>query len=508
MLRVATLVALFVPFPCAWAFQAPASGGLAEARAALSAARFTQAADLFAAVIAQEPANAEAYYGVVRALLGARRPQEAYTYAEQGLQRAPQNAETEDAAGIALVRKGELVKAEAHFRAALKLRGNDPAALQGMASIFSVISKNKTARALTLQAYAQAPNDPSLMQAHAYTLKGADRIQALERVLALLDPASEEARNLHARIAVEKAAAGRELGRLITPYESTRVKMFWIMDGLNKRRGVHLRVQFNQRQTLRLLLDTGASGISIAPKAAEKAGLQALGGEGRDAKGIGDDKAGTAFEYLAAEVRIGDVAFADYPIAVFKGAQSADFDGLIGADVFRQFVIGVDFSGLELTLDARPGLLSDQNEPADAADTVPKGFFRVLRFGNHMALPASANGEPPVIFLIDSGATNNLIDVAIARKASKIYKDDRTTVRGVQGKVTEVNRANDISLAFAGFRQSNPDLIAIDLTKMSDDMGVGFAGILGMPVLSQMKLTIDYREGVIRMEPQPQPLPR
>ena len=74
--------------------------------------------------------------------------------------------------------------------------------------------------------------------------------------------------------------------------------------------------------------------------------------------------------------------------------------------------------------------------------------------------------------------------------------------------MTQVNRANDISLAFAGFRQSNPDLIAIDLTKMSDDMGVGFAGILGMPVLSQMKLTIDYREGVIRMEPQQQPLPR
>jgi hypothetical protein len=163
---------------------------------------------------------------------------------------------------------------------------------------------------------------------------------------------------------------------------------------------------------------------------------------------------------------------------------------------------------LELSLDARPGALKDQDEPADAADTVSKGFFRVLRFGNHLALPTSANGEAPVIFLIDSGSTNNLIDVAVARKSSKIYKDDRTTVKGVQGKVTEVNRANDISLAFAGFRQSNPDLIAIDLTKVSDGMGVAFAGILGMPVLSQMKLTIDYREGAVRMEARPQPLLR
>ena len=285
MMRAATLAALVVSFTSAWAFQTPASDELADAHAALTAARFTQAADLFSAAIAQDPANADAYYGVVRALLAARRPAEAYTYAEQGLQLTPKSAATEDAAGIALVRKGELVKAEAHFRAALKLRANDPAALQGMASIFSIISKNKTARALMLQAYAQAPDEPALMRAHANTLKGSDRIGALEEVLALLDPKSEEARNLHARIAVEKAVAGRELRRLITPYESTRVKMFWIMDGLNKRRGVHLRVQFNQRQTLRLLLDTGSSGISIAPKAAEKAGLLVLGGEGRDAKG-------------------------------------------------------------------------------------------------------------------------------------------------------------------------------------------------------------------------------
>lgn len=481
---------------------------MAQARSALSSARFTQAADLFAAVIAKEPDNAEAYYGVVRALLAARRPAEAYAYAEQGLQRAPEKAESEDAAGITLVRQGELVKAEAHFRAALKLHGNDPAALQGMASIFSVISKFKTARALMLQAYAQTPNDPVLMRAHANTLKGADRIQELERVLALLDPASEDARNLHALIVAEKAAAGRELRRLITPYESTRVKMFWIMDGLNRRRGINLHVQFNQRQTLRLLLDTGASGIAIAPKAAENAGLQILGGEGRDAEGIGDDKAGTAFEYLATEVRIGDVAFADYPIAVFRGAQTRNFDGLIGADVFRQFVIGMDFNGLELSLQTRPGALQDQDGATDAADTVPAGFFRVLRFGNHLALPTSANGGAPVIFLIDSGSTMNVIDVAAARKASKLYKDDRAVVKGVQGKVKEVNRANDISLAFAGFRQSNPDLIAIDLTKVSDGMGVAFAGILGMPVLSQMKLTLDYREGVIRMEPQQQPLPR
>ena len=37
-------------------------------------------------------------------------------------------------------------------------------------------------------------------------------------------------------------------------------------------------------------LDTGASGIAVSPKFAEKAGLQVISGEASDAKGIGDKK--------------------------------------------------------------------------------------------------------------------------------------------------------------------------------------------------------------------------
>jgi hypothetical protein len=48
--------------------------------------------------------------------------------------------------------------------------------------------------------------------------------------------------------------------------------------------------------------------------------------------------------------------------------------------------------------------------------------------------------------------------------------------------VDQASRADRISLIFAGFRQDNPDLIAINLEKMSDSMGVGFGGILGVPV--------------------------
>lgn len=43
-------------------------------------------------------------------------------------------------------------------------------------------------------------------------------------------------------------------------------------------------------------------------------------------------------------------------------------------------------------------------------------------------------------------------------------------------------------------------MLAASLEGLGDRSGVGFAGILGMPVLWQMKLSIDYRCGALRFE--------
>ena len=48
--------------------------------------------------------------------------------------------------------------------------------------------------------------------------------------------------------------------------------------------------------------------------------------------------------------------------------------------------------------------------------------------------------------------------------------------------------------------QDNPDLIAISLEKMGDSMGAGFGGILGLPILSSLSVTIDYRDGTVKLE--------
>jgi len=400
-------------------------------------------------------------------------------------------------------RRGDLAGSEKHFLTALKINSQSPEALSGLARIYSTVSLFRKARDLRVRAYRFAPDDPALALAYANTLRGAAHIAALEKLLAVSDPASEDTRRLRAHIASDKALGDRQAKRLISPYEASKIKLFRIQDGPSRMRirGLGLTLRLNNKQNVTLLLDTGASGIAISPRTAERAGLEILGGETTEIKGIGDKEAQSSVTYLASHLRVGTVEFADYPISAFRSAKDTDIDGLMGADVFARFIVGIDFQNSELILEPRPAAeAAVADEPVDRLEKPAEGFHQVFRFGNHLVVPTQVNGKRAVLFLVDSGSSANLIDTDTAREFTGVSSDSNAIVRGIQGKVNEASRAHRISLVFAGFRQDNPDLLSISLEKMSDSIGTRMGGILGMPVLGQLKMTIDYRNGTIRFD--------
>lgn len=498
--RLCRVIAISLSFAAGMsAFQPGQPDGPAAAKAALYSARFPLAVELYRQEIARNPAWSEGYYGLVRALLRSHHAHDAYVVAEDGLKNAPGTAPAEAAAGMTSFRQGELPKAENHFRAALKIDPRYPGALEGLASIYSTVSKFKSARALRLQAYQASPADPELMLVHANTLTGAAHLAALEEVLAIYDPASEEARNLRVHIQTDRALGDRRLRRLVSPYQAANIKLMRLYPDARRIRGTGVRVQFNQKQTVTLLLDTGASGISLSPKTADKVGLEKLLVEDSEAKGIGDQAPGELQHYVASEVRVGDVVFSDFPVSIFRSARDSDVDGLIGADVFQRFLITIDFPKQEIELEPRPAAEEQANEPIDAADKPPEGFHRALRAGSHLALFTLVNEGKPRLFLIDSGSQTNLIDRNVARESSSI-SGTPVTIRGVQGKIKDTALANQVTLVFAGFRQENSSVLAFDFDKISESHGFALSGILGYPIVSQLRVSIDYRDGNVRFE--------
>ncbi len=477
-----------------------------DARSELFAGRYERASSLYSKILAEKPNDGDAWYGLVRAELEMHHSRQVYAAAEQAIAKAPGSAGAETVAGLAMYRRGDLGKAEEHFRTALKIDPNYPGALRGLASIYSAVSKPKTARDLRLKAFQQSPDDPELMLTYANTLKGTEHIAALQAALSKVDSGTELARNLRIHIANDQALGDRKLRRLVSPYQSSRVKLLQILSSPGRPRGLALRLTLNQKETVTLLLNTDGSGIAVSQKVAEKAGLKVISTEASEAKGIGDQKPSAALRYLASEVRAGDIIFADYPISVFRSAQTADFDGIIGADVFGRFLVKIDFPRMELSLEPRAASdmeKEDDTSPVDADDPTP-GFSRVFRFGDHLAIPTRISGGNSevhtALFLLDSGGSLNLIDTETAKAVTGISDDPRTIIRGLQGNVNKTSQATRVSLTFAGFRQENPNLVAISLEKMGDSMGVGFGGILGMPVLGNLAVTVDYRNGTIKLD--------
>src|ERR1041384_2309185 len=119
-----------------------------QAEQELFAARFDKAADLYSGLVKADPEWAPGYYGWVRSLLGAYRARDAYTAAEAAQKAVPGTAPAETVLAMRAFRRGELGDAERHFKVALQLDQNNPGALMGLARIFEVFSKFKTATRL------------------------------------------------------------------------------------------------------------------------------------------------------------------------------------------------------------------------------------------------------------------------------------------------------------------------------------------------------------------------
>ncbi len=468
-----------------------------EAEKTLFSARYAAAAELYAKLVQQDPSSGFAHDRLVRALLEDHQNDRAYKAAETAAQLAPDTAPVWNALGRVAFRKGDLGEAERLFRKAIAKDPKYPDALVGLANIYSVVSRLRSSENLMKLAFRLNPRDPDMILFHANQLESAEHETELKQALAVLDPASDPARTLRAHIARDAALHGRKR-KLLSTREPTQIKLITLVDGPQRTIGLGVEVRLNDKASFRLKLDTGAGGISISPKAAARAGLEVLGDVSVEAHGLGDKVPDAKLSYLAAKLRIGSLEWENFPVAVFRGARAADTDGLIGTDIFSQFLVTIDFPAAKLSLepygeDGKPG------ESSEAGQT-PAGFTRFFRFGHLLLIPTFLNGGSGKLFLLDSGAMVNLVDIHTAQSSTKLQREDQIHLRGVQGEVKDVRRAEQGTIRFAGFQQANPGMAAIDLHGLSDNTGTEVSGILGMQVLWRLKISIDYRNGAVKME--------
>jgi len=301
--------------------------------------------------------------------------------------------------------------------------------------------------------------------------------------------------------------------------------------------GIGLTAKLNDRN-VHLLLDTGAGGIIVTSKVAEKAGLSHV--SAAHFGGIGDKGLQSGYTAVAEHIRIGELEFEDCVVAVSDRNSLTGVDGLIGADVFGSYLVDIDLPGEHLKLSPLPkrpedtvapkALNSEGEEQASAEQKesgaaektvseqtsstprpqsprrIPKDRYvapematwtKVFRFGHSILVPTSVNDSKPMLFGLDTGAFSNILSLRAGQLIGKVNTDYRLRVQGLNGAVNKVYNSDKAILSFGHFRQSNTGIVTLDLSTVSRLTGTEVSGFLGFAMLKHLELKLDYRDGLV-----------
>jgi tetratricopeptide (TPR) repeat protein len=482
-----------------------------QARAAWRDYDYATAERLYRSALANDPNSGDANAGLVRTLIESKKLPEAQRAMDTALRVASTSAAVQAADGDLLFRQGKIEQAETAYRASLAIDDKLARGWYGLSRIELLNSYYRSARLHVTAAHEFDPDDPDIYGAWAIHLPRLDRRKALEHMVD--HPGHLDADRLNAlqsRLAWLIVLGNRDTWKLVSDVDSTKLKLMHIMnahrtDPLFGRMplvgAVALKVELNNKKSATLLVDTGSSGIVLKTSVANKAGLRQV--YDIAAHGYGDEKAATGYLGWAKRLKVGPLEFENVPVTALDSRFAEDTDGLIGLDVFEQFLVTLNIKSSELDLDPLPTPPAEYLDKDGFSDRyvapTMKSFYPIQHMAAHIFVPTSIDDNPPALFSLDTGAFDSQVDPAFVSQGKLMLAPD-LVVRGMSGRVNNVFLARNIRIQFGRFVQDNFRMVAISMDKVSERETIGMAGILGFPLLSNFRLSIDYRDGLVNFD--------
>jgi len=412
----------------------------------------------------------------VRELIAKDQWREALAEARAIVEATP-DSESRAALGEALYRAGLIDEAGVTL-APLALDAEAPArALAQLGLVRAAQGNDADALALMERAVAAAPRDPWVV----FQASGAarTRARAIELLQTYLESGSgdDPDRLEGARGTIRLYTVLGERKVWIPKVSPERVEVP-LKPRLGPGGGFFVEALLSNGKKIRLLLDTGSTGLFVVDRAVKKGGFTPLseetvfagGGTGRTKSARG----------LLSTFAVGGLVFADALITT----TSDEFDpqgrihGVLGINVF---------SGYRVTLDLRKGrLILDPcgDEPAGAP------YWDV---SGQMLVRAQAAPEREGLFLFDTGATRSMLARSFAEAVPGATVTSEASVRTYGGHVAGASSVRGVKLQFLGQSGDGGPLFTSDLTQRSRLGGVEVAGFLGMDLLDGKTIVVDTR---------------
>jgi hypothetical protein len=215
----------------------------------------------------------------------------------------------------------------------------------------------------------------------------------------------------------------------------------------------------------------------------------------------------TARVALADSLSIEDFRLENCLVEVADDSIAPGVDGIIGADVFQEFLLRFDAWSQQLELlpfsDHVPALLNrpdpwlGYDAPLEARRA---GFTPAYRVGHLLAVHTAIDGKRDGFFVLDTGSAFNSVSPELLCNLRQTASG--ISLRGAQGAVRAMFAASPVEFRLSGgTRLSDSNVIALDFDAMSRKEGVKISGLLGYSAISRLALTIDYRDGMVQFAP-------
>jgi TonB family protein len=493
---------------------------------AFAGRHYADAERLYDDALAANPDSTAAMAGLVRITLAEGKSAEALAMATKYNAAHPNDPVLLDALGEVRFRRGEVDEAAKAFNQAAHLKPCGGPTHYDMYRFLNLAGMHASAQRQLEMAHALAPGNAEITQrwrlTHALPLTDQQRVERLTRQLNSASLTDAQRDGINAAI---KGIQSSERGscELVTPVADAKLPIIPIStvarpDVMYE---AGLEVQINGRKR-RLEIDTGASGLMLTGEVARLAGLVPEF-ETRTG-GMGDQGLASTFITHVDDIRIGNMEFRNCRVQVLEPGKIAgrlpeDIDGLIGPDVFSDYVVTLDFPQRQMRLGPlpqRPGDPSPASASLETSDAQPrvsladsardryvapemKDWTPVFRSGHSLIFPTYIGDAPAKLFIMDTGASHSLISLDAAREVAQLSGLNAPTSKGLNGEVQTVQVADKVTLSFANVRQVVSGMTSEDTSSVSRDLGVGISGFIGFPTLRELVIAIDYRDNLVHV---------
>lgn len=528
MPRLRLFVAFCAATPLLVFAQAPATGNGAAGKACVVAKeaqspadklvrqrKYDAAIEAYRASLTEAKSNddkAAARAGLIHALISASRVQEALDEAAAAQKEMPDNAVVLEAVGAARYRHGETMEAAKAWNAATHA---DPCNARVHFDMSNYLRLNGmyASSQRQIDIGRKLTGAKPVVRTAAATPTQYDAVaERLSKQLDNPDLSPEERKRIEQTIAIAKVHS-RGSCELVTPVPSTKLPMFALSNGPGRIYGAGMTIELNGKKK-RFQVDTGASGLAISRAAAQSAGITSEAKS--QSGGVGDE--GPASTNLAHvdKIVIGNMEFHNCLVHYFdKKSTLEDLDGLVGPDIFSNYVVTFDFPSREMRLDPLPAVPSETETATHGLQTAGdsqearaqlrdryvspemQDWTKVFRYGHMLILPTKLNGGPSRLFIMDTGATRSVIAPEAASAVTSTRDvSDMVTFHGIAGKVASVNAAEKVTLEFANVKQPVEGMASFNAVGLRSS-GVDVSGLIGFDALYTLIISIDYRDNLV-----------